>query len=55
MDLYSVLVYDWLPSQAAMTALIPSGAAAATPRGQLLSFLHPSMQPTNRCKREEKP
>jgi hypothetical protein len=36
MDVYSIMVYDWLPWQAAMIALIPWGASATLRRGQPL-------------------
>jgi hypothetical protein len=55
MDVYGIMVYDWLPSQAAMTAVIPWGASATTLRGQPLHVSHPGVKPTNRCKGEERP
>ena len=34
LDVYGIMVHDWLPSQAALTALRPCGALATTLRSQ---------------------
>jgi hypothetical protein len=55
MDVYDSMVYDWLPWQAAMTALIPGGASATTVRSQPLHYIYPCVKTTSRCKGEERP
>jgi len=40
LDVYGIMVPDGLPAQAAMTALIPCGAAATTRRSQPLHFTY---------------
>jgi hypothetical protein len=55
MNVYGIIVHDWLPSQAAMTALTSWGASAATLRSQSLHFIHPCVKPKSRCKGEERP
>src|SRR5712692_8344240 len=53
MDVYGIMVHEWLPSQAARTALIPCGASATTLRSQPLYCIHPYMKPMSSCKGEE--
>ncbi len=40
LDVYGIMVRDWLPSQAALTALRPCGASATTLRSQPRHFIH---------------
>lgn len=55
MDVYRIMVYDWLPSQAAMTELTSWGASATTLRSSPLHFIYPCVKPTSICKGEERP
>jgi hypothetical protein len=55
MNAYGIIVHEWLPSQAAMAALISWGASATPLRSQPLQIIHPGVKPTSRCKGEERP
>jgi hypothetical protein len=39
MNVYGIIVHDWLPSRAALTTSIAWGASATTLRSQLLHFI----------------
>jgi hypothetical protein len=41
LDVYGIMVPEWLPSQAALTALRPGGALATTLRSQPHHIIHP--------------
>jgi hypothetical protein len=54
MNVYGIIVHDWSPSQAVMTALILWGASATTPQSQLLHCIDPGVKPTSRRQREDR-